>query len=95
MTDLRKLARGQPCQLRLPGICNHDNETTVLAHVKAGWCGSSKPPDICGIWMCSNCHDVFDGRRYSEYSRTELDAEALRALTQQLVWYVRHGVVRW
>jgi hypothetical protein len=32
--NLRKAARGRGCMIRLPGICNHNSETTVLAHVR-------------------------------------------------------------
>ncbi|EIZ8685769.1 DUF1364 family protein, partial [Shigella sonnei] len=31
MVDLRKAARGQMCTVRIPGYCNHDPETSVLA----------------------------------------------------------------
>jgi len=34
MTNLRKEARGRNCQVRLPGICNGNPETTVLAHYR-------------------------------------------------------------
>ena len=33
MSKLRKLARDRECQVRIPGICNHNPETTVLAHL--------------------------------------------------------------
>ena len=33
---LRDSARGQDCTLRLPGICNFDSATTVLAHLPCG-----------------------------------------------------------
>ena len=29
--NLRALARGRECQVRIPGICNRDPATTVLA----------------------------------------------------------------
>ena len=62
--NLRKLARGKPCMVRLPGICNFDASTTVLAHVRRGGVAGmgQKPPDLCGVWACSACHDVIDGR---------------------------------
>lgn len=31
MANLRKEAKGRECQVRLPGICNGNNETVVLA----------------------------------------------------------------
>lgn len=63
--DLRKLARGQPCQVRLPG-CDGGGDTTVLAHYRiAGLCGyGMKPPDVLGAWCCAKCHDLVDGRAH-------------------------------
>lgn len=94
--NLRKLAKGQDCMLRLPGICNGNPETTVLAHIRRGFFGMGiKPVDWCGVWACSDCHDAYDGRRHaSKISRERLDAEMLRALCQQLAKYVEMGVLK-
>jgi hypothetical protein len=64
MADLRKYARGKPCMIRIPGVCNGNPETTVLAHVRmAGITGTGqKAPDQLGAWACSSCHDYVDGR---------------------------------
>lgn len=64
MTKLRKSARGKPCTLRFPGICNHDWSTVVLAHVteKGNHGMGLKPPDTSAVYACSSCHDVLDGR---------------------------------
>ena len=72
--NLRKLAKGQPCMIRVPGVCNRNPETTVLAHYRlAGTCGTgTKPPDSLGAWACSACHDAVDGRVRSTWSRCEL-----------------------
>jgi len=63
MTNLRELARGKPCMIRLPG-CTGGGEDTVLAHYRmAGLCGvGQKPPDVCGAWACHVCHDHVDRR---------------------------------
>jgi hypothetical protein len=63
-TPARKSAKGMPCMVRLPGICNGDPATTVLAHYRlAGYCGTGmKPPDELGAWACSACHDECDRR---------------------------------
>ena len=73
-TPARKAARGQPCQVRLPG-CNGGGETTVLAHYRlAGFCGTGIKPDddVFGAWACSNCHDRIDGRVNCGLPRAEL-----------------------
>lgn len=62
--NLRKEAKGRDCQVRLPGICNFNPETTVLAHYRmAGLNGAGmKPDDIFGAWCCHACHDECDRR---------------------------------
>ena len=73
--DYRKLARGKPCMVRLPG-CSHDRSTTVLAHYRLSpYCGTGIKPDdlVFGAWCCSTCHDLIDGR-----VKYEGDREVLR-----------------
>jgi hypothetical protein len=62
VTWLRKAAAGRPCQVRLPGICNHDPETVVLAHFRImGVSGMAlKSPDFVGAHACSMCHHAVD-----------------------------------
>ena len=63
MTDLRAYARNQPCQVRLPGICNHNAETTVLAHFRLigiTGLGFKSKSDLIGSWACSDCHSYVD-----------------------------------
>lgn len=74
MTKLRELAEGQECQVRLPGVCNRDNRTVVLAHYRmlpiSGF--GLKAPDWLGAWACSDCHDAVDRRRYTDLPRTDV-----------------------
>lgn len=63
MTDIRKLARGQECTLRLPG-CNYNPETTVLCHSNRLADGKGiglKAPDTAAAFGCSGCHAIPDG----------------------------------
>ena len=64
MTKLRKEAQGKPCMVRIPGVCNGNPETTVLAHYRlAGYCGTGlKTDDDMAAWACSACHDECDRR---------------------------------
>lgn len=75
-TKLTKAARGRDCQVRVPGICNHNPETTVLAHYRlAGTSGMGfKPNDLQGAWACSACHDFCDfrDRRASDRDQARL-----------------------
>jgi hypothetical protein len=84
--DLRKMAHGQECYLRLPMHCNGNPETVVLAHIRRGGIAGvgQKPCDYAAMPMCSGCHDVFDGRAPTPLQKTLIDAEALRGLVQWL-----------
>ena len=83
--NLRKLARDRDCQVRLPGICNFDTATTVLAHVRmAGLCGiGMKSDDLLACPACFACHNAIDRR-----SNMDLDRDYVR-----LAHY--EGVLRW
>ena len=75
--NLRKEAKGRGCMVRIPGVCNHNSETVVLAHVRlTGVSGMGmKSPDILGAWACSSCHDAVDRRNH-----TDLDCDYVRLL---------------
>lgn len=60
--NLRKAARGQECQIRLPG-CSFNPEETVLAHYRMSSGIGLKPHDEQAAYACHYCHDVVDGRR--------------------------------
>ena len=72
---LRKAAKDRGCTVRIPGVCNFNSATTVLAHIRlAGVSGMGmKSPDLLGAWACSACHDAVD-RRF----RTDLDRDYVR-----------------
>jgi hypothetical protein len=79
--QLTKAARGRECQIRVPGVCNGNPETTVLAHYRlAGTNGMScKPNDFQGAWSCSACHDYVDGRGASRRGADREEARLLHA----------------
>lgn len=62
--NLRREARGRPCMVRIPLVCDGGGETTVLAHFRlAGTCGTAvKPPDRLGAWCCGPCHGYVGDR---------------------------------
>lgn len=70
----RKSAKGQDCDVRVPGFCNFDPSTTVLAHFRlSGYCGAGlKPDDDMAAHACSRCHDAIDGRIKTPFTRNEL-----------------------
>ncbi len=63
-------ANGQECQVRYPGVCNFNDETTIYAHLNGAGMGT-KHADIFGAYCCSNCHDLIDGKRVSPFPPIE------------------------
>lgn len=65
--NLRELAKGKDCTIRLPG-CDGGGETTVLAHYRSIRLGAGvghKPPDWLGAWACARCHNLADSRTFT------------------------------
>ncbi|WP_241609681.1 DUF1364 domain-containing protein [Rosenbergiella australiborealis] len=91
---LRLAARGRECQVRIPGVCSHNPETSILAHVRiAGLCGTGiKPPDLIATIACQQCHDEIDRR-----TRT-VDADfakecALEGMARTQVIWLKEGLI--
>ncbi|VEJ54604.1 DUF1364 domain-containing protein [Pragia fontium] len=96
MTNLRKEARGRECQVRIPGICNGNPETSVLAHLRlAGTCGTGiKPVDTQAAISCNCCHDTIDGRTKTAYTHDELRLmHAEGVFRTQAIW-IREGFIK-
>ena len=91
---LTDLARGEPCMIRIPGICNHNPETTVAAHYRlAGLCGvGTKPLDILSAHACHECHQAVDQRAGTDdYTRFELRLAHAEAVLRTIDKLVREG----
>ena len=57
--------------VRIPGVCNHNPETVVLAHQNGGGMGL-KAAHCEAAYACSDCHDAVDRRVITEFSGSEL-----------------------
>ena len=56
-------SKGQPCKLRIVGVCTGNVETTIPAHIRDRHTGRSiKASDLSVADACFNCHEVFDRR---------------------------------
>jgi Protein of unknown function (DUF1364) len=95
MTTLREFAKGKDCLVRIPGVCNFDPETTVLAHIRRGGIAgmSQKPTDLCAVFACSHCHDAIDRRGYRDIPMESINDYMLDALCRQLDFYDKHEVL--
>lgn len=96
MTDLRKLARGRDCTVRLPGVCNGNPETTVLAHFRmAGISGiGMKSPDLAAAWACSACHDAIDRRAHTDLDRDYVRLAHLEGVVRTQAELMKLGVIK-
>ena len=91
---LRKAARGRECMVRLPGVCNHNPETTVLAHVRlAGVSGMGlKADDLLGAWACSSCHDAIDRRSHTDLDRDYVRLAHLEGMVRTIAQLRKEGL---
>ena len=95
-TKFTKAACGRDCQIRIPGVCNGNPETTVLAHLRlAGTrCGTGlKPHDLQAAWACSACHDAVDARRKTDFSREQLRTMHMEGMVRTIDILVSEGKV--
>jgi hypothetical protein len=94
--NLRKFAKGKPCQIRSP-VCNYNAETTVLAHVRLiGISGAGlKSPDLLGSWACSACHTLVDGQSSGSMKKEERDLLLLKGVMRTQAELIRLGLVTW
>ena len=82
--------------MRLPGVCNHNSETVVLAHYRlAGVSGMGmKSPDIFGAWACSACNDAIDRRDHTDLERYFVRLAHLDGMVRTIAQLVKEGLVK-
>ena len=93
MSALRKAARGEACQVRLPG-CEYGSETVSLAHIRRPWNAGvgTKPSDLHGAFACASCHAALD-RREGYLTQAEIDAAFLDAHLRTLDIWKERGLI--
>ncbi|SWY99750.1 82 prophage-derived uncharacterized protein ybcO [Klebsiella pneumoniae] len=97
MANLRKAARGRECTVRIPGYCNGNPETSVLAHYRlAGTCGTGcKPDDTQAAIACNGCHDVIDGRtKTTDFTYDELRLMHAEGVMRTLEIWRKEGLIK-
>ncbi|HGG7739010.1 TPA: nuclease domain-containing protein [Neisseria meningitidis] len=91
MSKITQSARGERCQIRFPGIYNHDLETTVFAHYRlAGYCGTGIKP----AYACSRCHDLADGRLKADCAEGEIQTAFAEGVMRTLVLLHEKGLIK-
>ena len=93
---LRDSARGQDCLMSVPGVCNHNPETTVLTHIRSHTSKGigQKPHDLLAVWACSGCHDWYDGRTHAKDANAMRDDYFNDAHKRQLIEWERMGLIK-
>lgn len=97
MSKITKSARGQSCTVRIPSICNGNNETVVLAHINGVRFGhgiGQKVNDAFGAYACSSCHDAVDGRTPTQYRRAELKLMHLEGVIETQAILMQEGLIK-
>lgn len=96
MTNLRTIARGEECQVRLPGICTFNREQTVLAHFRlVGMSGMGvKNHDLFGAYACAACHAVCDGQVDSDLTREERMLALAEGTFRTQALLLRRGIIQ-
>ena len=93
MSKIRKSARGEDCQVRIPGICNFNSETVVLAHKNGGGMGY-KANDIHSAYTCSPCHDAIDHRVNTTFTRCEIDLMFYDGVVRTQLILIEKGLLK-
>ncbi len=93
---LTKSAQGQPCYLRVPGVCRGRTETVVPCHSPFSEDNQGvgqKAHDFFAVPGCMECHDWLDSRTHKDVGREwkwEIFHRALKKWWEHL-W--RDGVI--
>lgn len=96
MSKITESAKGETCTIRLPSVCNHNNETVVLAHingVRFGHGTGKKVNDFHGAYACSSCHDAVDGRFKTHYTHDELKLAHLEGVIETQMRLKQKGLM--
>ena len=78
--------------MRLPGICNFNPETTVLAHLNGGGMGTKKN-DLFGAFCCSSCHDECD-RRTMKMGKDYVELAFRQGVERTQLYWLQIGYIK-
>ena len=81
--------------VRLEGVCNHNSETVVLAHIRMpGISGMGlKADDLLGAWACSSCHDAIDRRSNMDLDRDHVRLAHLEGMVRTIAQLRKEDLV--
>lgn len=94
--NLREQARGRQCMVRIPGVCCHNSETVVLAHIRlpgVSGMGIKAVSDLCGAWACHTCHDAIDRRANMDLDRDYVRLLHLEGMVRTIAQLSKEGII--
>lgn len=93
MSKITKSAKGEECQIRIPGFCNGTPETTVFCHLGGGGMGM-KRKDLFGAYGCSDCHSIVDGHVNAGYMKHDLELMHLEGVIRTQEILLEKGLIK-
>ena len=88
--DYKAEARGRPCQVMIPGVCQGGTETTVAAHLDVPGL-NVKAHDIHVAWACYACHDWLHTQWTIKHVKDERDLLHLRGVIRTQKVLIKEG----
>lgn len=86
---LLAMAKGKPCLMQVPGVCNNNPETTVAAHSNSkehGKAGARKADDCYSVWACHACHSWLDQGKGAQDRAMSDPCWTMAFLRQMIEW---------
>lgn len=98
---IRESARGEPCTVRLVGVCSHDPAKSIWSHARwgaqlgeAGRGMATKALDLCGAIACTDCDAAFDQHRGAPHlTREQIDLDWMMGHLRSLAVLQRKGLL--
>ena len=97
MSKITESARGQECQVRIPGVCSGDSSTVVWAHAIGTASGKGigmKSHDVLGAYACQKCHDAYDRRIRTNHDRQFIEHCFMEGHMKSLKILIDKGLVK-
>lgn len=92
---LLEMARGKPCLLQIPGVCQGGTDTTVACHSNLSIHGKAarrKADDEYSAWGCAACHRWLDqGPAHADVKNLAFQGAHLRQVPEWRA--IRAGIV--
>lgn len=97
MSRITESARGEECQVRIPGVCTFDPATTIWSHARHGSAGKGKgikALDLCGAYACTACDAAYDQMIGAKHmTREQIDLDWFHGHLRSLVILAKKGLI--